>query len=168
MTAKRRVQIVPAGISIPAFLGMFSALLCGCWGGPGIGPQIGSAGRNIAPAKSTAAALPQGATAMAGSGADLDVPDAGMGDEPSAPVDSPQPPEPRPAPAFADDSARCGNGVLDDTELCDIAIKAGEPGACPTTCDDSDPCNPTALEVSGCMSRCVPVDPGADCEMQSN
>src|SRR5262249_16885920 len=33
-----------------------------------------------------------------------------------------------------DCSAGCGNGVLDAGELCDIAIPAGSPNACPTAC----------------------------------
>jgi hypothetical protein len=102
---------------------------------------------------------------MAGSGAELDAPDSGMGDAAAAPADHPQPPEPPPVPDTAsDDSAHCGNGIVDATELCDIAIPAGKPGTCPTKCG-GDACHPYALEVRGCLSRCVPVDPGAACVM---
>jgi hypothetical protein len=104
---------------------------------------------------------------MAGSGAGLDAPDAGTGmGEPTAPVDHPQPPEPSPVPpSTGDDSVHCGNGVVDVTELCDTAIPAGKKGACPTSCT-SDACHPQVLQISGCLSRCLPVDPGANCQAQ--
>jgi hypothetical protein len=167
MTANRRVQLSSAGGFLPAVVAISALLLSGCWGGPSIGPRIGSKGRDsddTVPV--TKEALPQAHSEMAGSGAQLDAPDAGMGDEPSAPVDHPQPPEPRPVPpSTADDSVHCGNGVVDDTELCDIAIADGDPGACPAACK-TDACHPQALEIRGCMSRCVPVEPGANCEMK--
>src|SRR5688500_4163099 len=35
---------------------------------------------------------------------------------------------------WSDDSGSCGNGVLDESELCDYAILEGE-GTCPESCD---------------------------------
>lgn len=46
----------------------------------------------------------------------------------------------------------CGNGSIDSGEICDTAIEAGKPGACPSLCDDGDRC--TADYVS-CRSGCV-------------
>ena len=52
-------------------------------------------------------------------------------------------------------SPDCGNGVLDPGEQCDTAIAAGEPGACPTTCDDGLSCTADTLEQAGtCQARC--------------
>src|SRR4029079_7391148 len=44
-------------------------------------------------------------------------------------------------------------------ETCDRAIRAGEPGACPTTCDDGDPCAPRVLRGTGCDVECVAMPP---------
>lgn len=41
----------------------------------------------------------------------------------------------------------CGNGILELSETCDTAIPAGEPGACPTDCDDGQPCTDDTLVV---------------------
>jgi len=49
----------------------------------------------------------------------------------------------------------CGNAQLDGDESCDIAIKAGLPGACPGACPSKDPCVRARLEGSGCQARCV-------------
>ncbi len=70
----------------------------------------------------------------------------------------------------ADDSSDavvvpCGNGSLDEGESCDIAIPAGEPGACPLSCDDGDPCTTDALVGTECNAECeasVDVAVGAD------
>jgi len=56
---------------------------------------------------------------------------------------------------ISDDSARCGNGMLDVGELCDIAIKEGE-GMCPTECEQPDACHAGKLEARGCWTQCVP------------
>jgi hypothetical protein len=81
-------------------------------------------------------------------------------------IDPGQPPA-RPAaappPGAADDSVRCGNGILDDDELCDVAIGDGEVGACPNACPSSDPCHPEMLHVQTCWSRYVPVPAPAGC-----
>lgn len=164
MTFIRRMQLGSASGFPLVIAGVSALLLSGCWGGPSIGPRIGSEGRHDDNDTITVhkAALPQAPAEMAGSGAELDAPDAGgMGDEPSAPVDHPQPPGPRPV---SDDSVRCGNGVVDTNELCDIAIPDGEKGACPMDCKTSDACHPEALEINGCMSRCTAIEPGANCE----
>jgi hypothetical protein len=48
----------------------------------------------------------------------------------------------------------CGNGVLDKGEGCDSAIPAGQPGACPTSCDDQDPCTSDQLVGQDCQVKC--------------
>ncbi len=53
----------------------------------------------------------------------------------------------------------CGNGVLDDGELCDISIAAGRAGSCPKRCDDVDEgvCAPTGRiqQPGSCQAQCV-------------
>ncbi|MFH1130823.1 MAG: vWA domain-containing protein [Pseudomonadota bacterium] len=48
----------------------------------------------------------------------------------------------------------CGNGILDQGESCDITIPTGMPGACPTTCNDNDPCTVDALAGTECLTQC--------------
>ena len=57
----------------------------------------------------------------------------------------------------SDDSVRCGDGVLDVDELCDITIETGEEGACPelADCPMFDACHAPKLEVRGCWTQCV-------------
>jgi hypothetical protein len=64
-----------------------------------------------------------------------------------------------------DDSVRCGNGVVDQNETCDVSIDQGLPGHCPLSCPASDPCHPLELMLRGCATRCVPAAPpaGAAC-----
>ena len=53
-----------------------------------------------------------------------------------------------------DCSASCGNGVVEDGELCDSAIVAGA-GACPTACDDMLVCTTDVLTSPGtCQAAC--------------
>lgn len=53
-------------------------------------------------------------------------------------------------------ASACGNGVVDLDELCDTGIAAGQPGACPTTCDDADACTTDTLEGTGtCQANCT-------------
>jgi len=53
------------------------------------------------------------------------------------------------------DQALCGDGVLDEGELCDTGIAAGQPGACPTECDSGDPCISAVLLSGGtCLAHC--------------
>ena len=55
-----------------------------------------------------------------------------------------------------DCSATCGDGVVQADELCDTAIGAGLPGACPTVCSDGDPCTTDLLLSAGtCSATCV-------------
>ncbi len=50
----------------------------------------------------------------------------------------------------------CGNGVLELGEECDLGIQAGDPGSCPTDCEDADPCTLDSLYDPGtCRARCV-------------
>jgi cysteine-rich repeat protein len=50
----------------------------------------------------------------------------------------------------------CGDGKVNEDEACDVAIAAGQPGACPTQCLSDDPCQPLYLQGEGCDARCVP------------
>lgn len=43
----------------------------------------------------------------------------------------------------------CGNGVLDTGETCDVAIPAGNPGTCPTNCNDVNTCTVDSLLDAG-------------------
>jgi hypothetical protein len=55
-----------------------------------------------------------------------------------------------------DCSATCGDGVVQANETCDTAIAAGHAGACPTACDDGDPCTKDLLLSAGtCGATCV-------------
>jgi hypothetical protein len=54
-----------------------------------------------------------------------------------------------------DCSPTCGNGAVQPGEACDTAIPAGTPGACPTSCDDGDPCTTDLLVSAGtCAANC--------------
>lgn len=56
-----------------------------------------------------------------------------------------------------DCSATCGNGLLEAGEVCDLAIPAGRPGACPTaqTCVDSQACTQDLLVAANtCSAQC--------------
>lgn len=62
----------------------------------------------------------------------------------------------------------CGDGHLDLAELCDTAIAAAEPGACPSKCPNENPCNRVQLEGSGCLTQCktyviADLEPGDGC-----
>jgi len=50
----------------------------------------------------------------------------------------------------------CGNGMVDQGETCDKAIAAGQPGACPVSCDDSVVCTADMLvgDVDSCTAEC--------------
>ena len=54
----------------------------------------------------------------------------------------------------------CGNGVLDNAEKCDVQIVAGQPGACPASCNDNDPCTTDELTGSDCQLSCAHKDVG--------
>ena len=64
--------------------------------------------------------------------------------------------------AICDENCRftCGNGNLDDTfgEICDPGIPAGNPGECPTTCDDQMACTSDIMSGSGCTVECLHAD----------
>ncbi|MEM9861296.1 MAG: hypothetical protein AAF938_06755 [Myxococcota bacterium] len=60
---------------------------------------------------------------------------------------------------FADDNdclpEGCGNGTVDLGEFCDVAIAAGEEGACPTSCEDGIACTEDRLVDGGsCRAVC--------------
>ena len=48
----------------------------------------------------------------------------------------------------------CGDGVVGAGEMCDTGIADGMTGACPTSCDDGDPCTVDSLDGSACTSVC--------------
>lgn len=48
----------------------------------------------------------------------------------------------------------CGDGVRVGSEVCDTAIAAGQPDACPSRCQAADPCRPQSLVGTGCDARC--------------
>ncbi len=163
----------------------------GCYGGPSIDPQLQAQRRELAkqtvstesaelPAREGDDAEDDEAIAMAmpmgGAGAPPDLEQDNQDeeertDDPEAPAPSddddpeaePAPPPPSEEGTASSDSVRCGDGVVDSGELCDIAIGEDEPGSCPMDCDDSDPCKPQRYVVLGCRTRCVPVEPPADC-----
>ena len=57
-----------------------------------------------------------------------------------------------------DCSATCGNGSVEANETCDLAIAAGQPGACPGEggCSDGDPCTQDVLlSARTCAATCV-------------
>jgi hypothetical protein len=49
----------------------------------------------------------------------------------------------------------CGDGQMTGAEKCDISIKAGKPGACPTECPPLDNCAPRVLNGMDCQAECV-------------
>ena len=51
----------------------------------------------------------------------------------------------------------CGNGKLESGETCDKGIAAGKAGACPTSCDDQDPCTSDSLggNAASCDAKCL-------------
>jgi hypothetical protein len=67
---------------------------------------------------------------------------------------------------LVDPTSRCGNGRVDPGETCDREIRAGAPGACPTTCAGDDACAPMVLHGAGCDVECVaePVQPSAEAD----
>jgi hypothetical protein len=55
----------------------------------------------------------------------------------------------------ADCSASCGNGLVEPKETCDTKIAAGQPGACPTSCNDGNSCTiDTLLNAGTCSASC--------------
>jgi len=49
----------------------------------------------------------------------------------------------------------CGDGRVSLAEKCDVAIAAGLPGACPTSCPPLADCVARALDGSDCQAACV-------------
>jgi hypothetical protein len=54
----------------------------------------------------------------------------------------------------ADCPVVCGNGVLEPGETCEIGPGVSASDACPTGCDDGDPCTFDQLEGHGCQTGC--------------
>jgi hypothetical protein len=52
-------------------------------------------------------------------------------------------------------ASKCGNARLDEDELCDIAIPAGMPDACPQECPTVDACELRTLAGYKCQTQCV-------------
>jgi hypothetical protein len=53
------------------------------------------------------------------------------------------------------DVDECGDGEVALSERCDIAIAAGTPGSCPTSCPPLADCIARALDGSDCQAQCV-------------
>jgi hypothetical protein len=53
-------------------------------------------------------------------------------------------------------ASTCGNGFVDEWELCDIAIRIRK-GACPSECPKLDSCTPMLRVGRGCDTQCRPV-----------
>lgn len=49
----------------------------------------------------------------------------------------------------------CGNAMIDPAENCDIAIRAGKPGSCPTACNDESSCTKDSLVGTQCTTICA-------------
>jgi hypothetical protein len=49
----------------------------------------------------------------------------------------------------------CGDGVRETGETCDVGIPPPQPGSCPVSCDDGNPCTTDALSGSGCQALCI-------------
>jgi hypothetical protein len=96
-------------------------------------------------------AIQKAAVPVAGSGSaprdagDYDGADASMDGDATLP----------PSTAVPIDTTHCGDGRVTGEEKCDIAILAGKPGACPTSCPELGKCAPRALNNSGCQAECV-------------
>jgi hypothetical protein len=55
----------------------------------------------------------------------------------------------------SDCPALCGDGQLASDELCDPGLIPTAIDACPTSCDDGDPCTLDVLVGAGCQAHCV-------------
>jgi hypothetical protein len=65
--------------------------------------------------------------------------------------------------SYSDDSHMCGNGEIDEGELCDTAIVEGE-GVCPDECDPAPGCPDEVLVIRGCGTRCMAeTEPTEEC-----
>jgi hypothetical protein len=65
--------------------------------------------------------------------------------------------------SYSDDSHMCGNGEIDEGELCDTAIVEGE-GVCPDECDPAPGCPDEVLVIRGCSTRCMAeTEPSEEC-----
>lgn len=69
----------------------------------------------------------------------------------------------------------CGNGVVEQDELCDTGISKGEAGACPTQCQASEACElPELLNPGTCSAECGtiaitdPIDGDGCCPLGAN
>ena len=65
------------------------------------------------------------------------------------------------------DVLECGNGKLDQGELCDVEILPGKAGACPTQCPTDDACEPRVLTGADCDVECV-AEPITACRNADN
>lgn len=56
---------------------------------------------------------------------------------------------------FDTSELECGDGVVESGEICDTAIAQGDPGACPTACDNPAECTVEELVNFGtCLAQC--------------
>jgi hypothetical protein len=54
-----------------------------------------------------------------------------------------------------DCAAACGDGTRETGETCDVGIPPPQPGSCPVSCDDGDPCTTDLLSGAACQAVCV-------------
>jgi hypothetical protein len=146
-------------LGIYAAIWLFGALALGC---DSQGTQHGAALSLQREAEKAERDIYNEVELIAGSGAEEDEP--ADEDEPDAEIAEPDASiEERVAEAmgWSDDSPLCGNGVLDDFELCDHAILEGE-GKCPAACDPAPGCPDETLVVRGCWTHCMQHDEPSD------
>jgi len=165
MTVLHINETRPAGLAGWTLTLLLAAMpVGGCVGGSSVDPELEAQRRELSKQTIETGGFEDDEPKRR-SGAELADSDAGMDEDTTpAPLDTdPQPAEPAPSSGYGDDSVRCGNGVLDEDELCEIALPEGEPGACPSGCSE-DECHPEIMEVRGCWSVCIPVAPAADAD----
>lgn len=64
----------------------------------------------------------------------------------------------------SDCSQTCGSGTVDTGETCDTAIAAGQPGACPSACDDANACTQDTLQNGGTCTAACQFSPISNCK----
>jgi hypothetical protein len=60
--------------------------------------------------------------------------------------------------AEGDAADGCGDGIVGEGELCDIAIARGNPGACPDGCSGGQGCERNVLQGERCRAHCTMIE----------